>query len=1105
MSASLRIRLFGEFSICRDGATISGLGSARLQSLLAYLLLNRESNLSRQQLAFLFWPETTDGQAQTNLRQLLHTLRHRFPAIGDYLEIDERTVSWHTDAPIWLDVAEFESSLAAASAHTGSAKLRMLSEAIAIYHGALVPDCYDNWILIPRERLEERYLRALEQCVLLCEERREYLQAIEWARKLLSADPLHEATYRRLMRLHALNSDRVAAVRIFHTCAAALEQELGVAPSAATRELYERLVNAGDGTPAVSRDARIALVGRQREWEALLSAWRTAKRGEVRCVLLSGEAGIGKTRLIEEMLVWANQQGIASAQARAYAAGRDLAFAAIVECLRSDSVAPLVRRFDAVWRSELVRLLPELSTEDPQLPHPELLTERWQRQRLFEAMCRVFISGSRPFILGLDDMQWYAVETLEWLSFLVRFQPHARLLVIGAYRDDEIDVNHPLSRFLMDLRDGGFVSEVPLGTLSVEETHTLASQLSPSRLDDEASLALYRFTQGNPLFVVETVRANLTTGHPVPPAPNQALPSVPSRVHAVIQTRLSKLSPAAHDLAALAATIGRSFTFEVLGHAARQSEEVLLHSLDELWRRRIVVERGATDYDFSHDRIRDVAYAELSPIVRRRLHRQVADALVRIQGPGDDTASALIAGHFQQSGDLRQAVVYYQAAADAALRLFAYRDGIALLESALALVHELPTDDEMLPLELELQMKLSAAWASITSFLGTEAETAYLRALELCERTGHRVHHFTVLWGLHEIALYRAEYQESLLLGKQCLDIARDLNDPGLLLEGQHAVWGPYFFQGDYAHAFEHMQIGLAMYDRELHESLSVHYGIHDTASCALYEGALALWNMGFLDQAREREARSIALAQQLTLPANVADAYSYAALFYHLLRDPARTEQFAEPALHISEEKCYPFTTILSAVPLGWSLAMQGKMAEGLTLAAKGLKDANDTEMRLHYSQLAVMVAEILIAARRYGEAVELLNDAIERFEKYRDLLCAPDLWRLKASVLAATNKPDDEVLDCLEQALAMGQELDARVPALRAATCLAQSQRRRGPTEKAHTQLRTLYAWFSEGHDTPDLLVAKAALDRFPTIDPLLTTAVNPAYTGECHRATP
>jgi predicted ATPase len=253
------------------------------------------------------------------------------------------------------------------------------------------------------------------------------------------------------------------------------------------------------------------------------------------------------------------------------------------------------------------------------------------------------------------------------------------------------------------------------------------------------------------------------------------------------------------------------------------SDDGLVLALDELWQRRIVTELGVSAYNFSHDLLREVAYARIAPARRRLLHRRVAHALERLYGADVDSTSAQIAAHFQQAGDNQQAIIYYQRASEVVLRLFAYHDAIGLLERGMALVHTLPASPIVVEYELELQMALCTAWAAITSYLGKEVALVYDRALELCRQVRQSPHLFTVLWGLHEVALYRADYDESLALAKQCLAIATELGDPDLLLQAHHAAWGPYCFLGDYDKAFEHIDVGLAIYDCVQHEPLSVY------------------------------------------------------------------------------------------------------------------------------------------------------------------------------------------------------------------------------------------------------------------------------------------
>lgn len=281
-TVTLEIRFLGECTITLDGTLIRAMDSARLQALLAYLVLYRDAAQSRRRVAFLFWPDTSDKQALTNLRQLLHRLRARLPDADTYLDLSNNQIQWRPESPCVVDVSLFESAVARASEASGTARYMALQAAVDTYGGALLPGCYDEWLLSERERLSHQYATALEQLLFLHEENRRYSDAIVLARRLVQHDPLREASYRNLMRLLALQGDRTAALRAFHACQSILERELGVAPSESTHEIYDQLVQT-DETPVLlsSSDAGLLLVGRGKEWLVLLAAWRVAQQAGV--------------------------------------------------------------------------------------------------------------------------------------------------------------------------------------------------------------------------------------------------------------------------------------------------------------------------------------------------------------------------------------------------------------------------------------------------------------------------------------------------------------------------------------------------------------------------------------------------------------------------------------------------------------------------------------------------------------------------------------------------------------------------------------------------------------------------------------------------------
>jgi DNA-binding SARP family transcriptional activator len=1109
MARELTVRLLGHFSLARAGAELAGAQSARLQALLAYLLLHRDAPQSRQQLAFLFWPDTTEAQAHTNLRQLLHALRHRLPEADAYLEVTDRTIQWRAAAPFTLDVAQFEAALAEAAGAAGSARLATLERAIATYGGELLPGCYDDWLLLERARLAERFLDALEQLTLLLEQRRDYDHAIEHAERLLRHDTLHEATYRHLMRLHAINGDRAAALRVYHTCVTILERELGVPPGAETVEVYRHLVDLDHNVaPAPMPSGDTHFVGRQAEWRTLQEAWHSVKRGGLHCVCLSGEPGIGKTRLAEEMIHWAGQQGIATAATRAYAGGGTLAYAPLVELLRTEALRPRVTQQEAVWRSELARLLPELLAEDPKLPRPEPPTGRGQVQRLYDAVGRVLLQPDQPLILLLDDLQWFDAESLAWLDYLLhvhwpttapaRHMP--RLLVLITVRPEAVDEGHLLARLLVELRCSSRFTELGLAPFSADETAELAARTADDLLDGRTTAAIFRATEGNPLFVVETVRAGLT---PMPDG-GAVLPAVVApKVQAVIRARLAQLSPAAGELVGLAAAIGRSFAYDVLALASDQDEDTVVRSLDELWRRRIIREHGTNAYDFTHDRLRDVAYLELSLARRRLLHRRLARALETLHAQDTTPVSAQLAHHYEHAGQTEWAIHHLRAAAGHACRVYAYRESIAFLNHGLDLLRSLPASPVTLELELELQMALCTSWAAVTDYLGAEVAAAYHRALALYREIKHEPHLFTVLWGLQHVALNRREFRESLELAQECLRIAEQLDDPGLWLQAHHAAWRTYNYLGEWEQVFLHIEHGLAHYDRASHEALSVQYGMHDAGDCALHVFAMGLWNRGYITQARCKLDAAIALGQELTLPANIADSCTYSGLVFYLLRAPQRAQALVESALKIVE-RGFPHPGALGATVLGWSLAAQGRAAEGVALAEQGVAASGYIGQRLRHSHSAAvlaetyiragqhkapppnfsitsaMLAETYILAGRYDAAVAVADVGIAEFGRFRDLLCAPDLWRLKGDALHALGAADDQVEACYQDALALARELRAKVSELRAAVSLAHLRQRQGRPAEGYRLLHDVYSWFTEGFEAVDLQSAAQLLQE-------------------------
>jgi DNA-binding SARP family transcriptional activator len=637
------IQLLGTFRMDVGTTPVPSLHAPRLQALLAYLLLHRDAPQPRRQIAFCLWPASSEAQALTNLRNLIHQLRHLLPESAGFLEHDGPTLHWNYHLPLDLDVSVFEQALAQADQLARQAQPEptraALEAAIAAYGGELLPSCYDEWILPERERLRRAYLGGLERLISLLDDQRDYQAAIPYALRLVQAEPLSEVTYLQLMRLHALAGDRAAALQIYQSCAETLQRELAIEPGPSLRAAYERLLGHARLPPTAGAPApSLPMVGRQAEWHRLLQIWRAAAAGQPHLLIISGEAGIGKTRLAEEALYWAGQQGYVTARAQCYATEGALAYLPISAWLRAPAIGAALASLEPTWLTEIAHLVPELLQGRPELAAPGSLAEPWQRQRLFAALRRALLAAGQPLMLLIDDLHWCDQASLEVLHALLHDDSSDRLLVLATFRPDELDPAGPAAALVADrlARDRASLIELPL--LDAAETRELAAYVLGYAPDHAQDVAIYHASEGNPLFVIETLRADgllqraWAVGGPelaqgAPPTP------LPARVQAVIDWRLGRLSPLARELAGVAAVIGRDFDLAMVEAVCSEyAQSALLCGLEELLQRRIMRTCPDGSLNFSHACLREALYAQLSPPRRHALHARVAAALEALAG-----------------------------------------------------------------------------------------------------------------------------------------------------------------------------------------------------------------------------------------------------------------------------------------------------------------------------------------------------------------------------------------------------------------------------------------------------------------------------------------
>ncbi len=1098
----LQVRLFGGFQLQYGAEPLETHFQTRQQSLLAYLILHRHRPQARQHVAFLFWPDVRETQARAYLRRELSLLRKRLPDAQSFLTLDNQSIQWRVDAPFQLDVAEVEALLLRAKINLDAGQLVVgqahITQLLQVcQQGELLPGFYDEWIAPLRTQLQQQICAGLEKFILALEAARQYGEAIQLAQQLLLRNPLHEPSYRHLMRLHALNHNKANALQLFQDCCQMLAAEFDATPSAETKALYEQLLhgqrNITQAPPKPLPKNTIQLVGRHTEWQRLLHCWQTLAPGQAHLLILSGEAGIGKTRLAEELGNWADAQNILTATAHAYAAEGSLPYGAVIDLLRTDQLAAHLAQLSTPWQTQLARLLPDLQPSKPLAPSPDISLEQWQRRQLFEALVRALLISQQPLLIRLDDLHWVDPETLEWLHFLLRFVNQQRtshdyqgkILIVATVRAEEVTAAHPLTTLLLALRHTDDLTELTLPPLSAEESMALGQQFADEQLTQETGRNLFQYTEGNPLFIVEHMRSGLV-GYPL-----QGDPQLPPKVKAVIEMRLAQLSPQARQLAGLAAVIGREFRYRLLVIATDEQEAWVIRALDELCQRRIVQANASDQYDFTHDRLREVAYQQLNPALSRLFHRRVAAGLEALHHADLTPVSGQLAFHFARGGEHRRALAHYIMAGNAARAVYAIHQVIHYLERGLAELQQVTATTpaeatQFAAKELEMQVALGAAHLNVEGYASRASEQAYRRALLLGEELNAQKQLFDSYWGLHEIYLFRAKHDQALAMSNACMRVAQALADPALQLQAHHALFGTYMMGDtcDLARTLHHATAAIDIYDPIAHHDHTFQYGGHDPRVCARQLGAKALWLLGYPDQAlRFCEiglAHVDAAFSEDHYPLNVVFARRNFAEVYMVCGELARMAELMEQRYAIAKKFDFVMYVAQGNVFQGWVLTHQQQVARGIPQIELGVQQWADLGIVMEQPNFQRMLAECYTIAGRCPEALAALDVAEDALHRGGGRFYEPEIYRLRGKLLAAQGADEDQVEACYQQAITTAQQLQAQSLELRATLDLSQLWFAQGKQPQAYATLNRCYNWFTEGFQTPDLRKAQALLRR-------------------------
>jgi class 3 adenylate cyclase/predicted ATPase len=837
------------------------------------------------------------------------------------------------------------------------------------------------------------------------------------------------------------------------------------------------------------------LVGRAAEVSLLLERWAQSQGGLGQVVLLSGEAGIGKSRLVRVLTERVVAEGAPRLTLHCSPYHANSAFYPVIDHLqrllhwhrdvspqaRLTTLEEVVQAAHLPLEETVLLLAALLSVPVPNRYPPLTLSPQRQKQKTQEALVAWLLAetAQQPVLAVWEDLHWADPSTLELLGLLLDQVPTARLLLVLTCRPE----------FRPSWAPRSYVTPLALTRLVRPQVEEMVLRVTDGkRLPAEVVQQIVVKTDGIPLFVEELVKTILEAGlvreeagryvltGPLPPL------AIPTTLQDALMARLDRLA-SVKEIAQLGAVLGREFAYVLLQAVTPLEDPILQQSLAQLVEAELLYQRGhppQATYLFKHALVQDAAYQSLLKSTRQQYHQRIAQVLETQFPETAETQPELLAHHYTEAGLPAQSIPYWQWAGNRASQRSAYMEAVAHLTKGLEVLKVLPNTAERTQQELALQTTLGPALMATRGFAAPEVQHAYARAQELCQQAGESPQLFSVLRGLWNFSLVRAELQKARRLGEQLLTLAQRQPAPALLLEAYFVLGLSLFWLGEPVSARARLEQSISLYDPQHHRAHALHYGLEPGVICLSY-AAVTLWTLGYPDQALESIGKALLLAaQEPSHPFSLAQSFSWAVRLHWLRRERQAAHERTVALMALASEQEFAYWLAWGTISQGRTLVEQGQAEDGIVRIRQGLAAHRATGGELSRPWFLAMLAEAYGMRGQADEGLCVLAEALTTAYQTGDRYFEAELYRLKGELLLQQTSPDvHQAETCFQQALTIARHQQAKSLELRAAMSLARLWQQQGKRAEAHALLAPVYGWFTEGFDTADLQEAHALLE--------------------------